>query len=409
MAILEKRGDSFRVIFYYRSQRFARSLKTDKEKTAVELQRRLEGNLTLLEQGRLEYIPDQDDLATLLLSDGKLNARPQAVKRLTLGEFLERYQANLPPGKEPRTYYIEGLQFKHLKRLIGERTPLAELPNKLQGYVDKRSKEPGRRGEPVSPVTIKKELSSLTSIWNKWGMRQKLVDRPLSLRYLEYPKSKEKAAFQTWQQIEKKAKGDKTSPLWDSVYLSLQEVAELLDFVKEKELPPFVYPMFVMATNTGARRSEILRAQVDDFDLEAGVVTIREKKKDRSKVETYRQVPMTPLLRQAMKAWLDQHPGGEVAFCKEAGKPLSAQLAHHHIRWALDGSKWEVIRGWHAFRHSFVSNLACKGIDERVIMKLAGHLNPQTTRRYQHLFPSTVQDAMDAVFRDGKLPVAEPK
>ena len=36
------------------------------------LKRRLEGNLDLLEQGRLDYAPGKDDLPTLLFSDGKI-------------------------------------------------------------------------------------------------------------------------------------------------------------------------------------------------------------------------------------------------------------------------------------------------------------------------------------------------
>src|SRR3954454_14239111 len=109
MATLEKRGDSYRVIFYYQNVRFARSLKTDSVKKAAELQKRLEGNLQLLEQGRLHYEPGKDDLATVLLTDGRLNTRPEPVKRMTLGDFFERYRAERPPGKEGNTAYTEDI------------------------------------------------------------------------------------------------------------------------------------------------------------------------------------------------------------------------------------------------------------------------------------------------------------
>ena len=69
----------------------------------------------------------------------------------------------------------------------------------------------------------------------------------------------------------------------------------------------------------------------------------------------------------------------------------------------LDASKWKVLKGWHVFRHSFISNLACRGVSERVIMALAGHLNRETTRRYTHLVPSTVQEAMCLLFGEGAL------
>src|SRR5262249_46350789 len=161
------------------------------------------------------------------------------------------------------------------------------------------------------------------------------------------------------------------------------QVGELLQFVRttpslirgHKHTFPFVYPMFVFCAHTGSRRSEMLRSRREDFDFDQGVLTIREKKKDRSKEETYRQGPLTSLLSEVMKTWWAAHPGGAFTFCKKPGVPFTDQMANHHFRWALEGGKWKVLRGWHCLRHSFVSNLASEGIDQRIIMGLVGHLN----------------------------------
>ena len=51
----------------------------------------------------------------------------------------------------------------------------------------------------------------------------------------------------------------------------------------------------------------MLRSRREDFDFDRNEVTIREKKKDHSKEETYRHVPMTPLFRQAMVDWFSIH------------------------------------------------------------------------------------------------------
>jgi integrase len=115
----------------------------------------------------------------------------------------------------------------------------------------------------------------------------------------------------------------------------------------------------------------MLRARVEDIDLTADQLTVREKKKDKSK-ETYRHVPIAASLRDVLVDWLRIHPGGNILFCRTAGEPFTAQMAVHHFRWALEGSEWRVLRGWHAFRHSFISNLASRGIDQRVIMGLVG-------------------------------------
>jgi integrase len=418
VATLEKRGDGFRLIFYYRNERFTRSLKSDNKRKAEELRKRLEGNLELLEQGRLDYQAGKDDLPTLLLTDGKLNARPEATKRITLGEFFAEYRDKRPPGKEGGTVYTEDIHIAHLKRLLDAKTALVEIPVKLQSYVSARCCEIGRRGEPVSHVTVKKELGTLSSIWNKWGTRAGLVSIPLSLRNLEYTKAKEKPLFQTWEQIERRiARGqlsmEDQGVLWDALFLTVPEVEQVLDVVKHAKYKsknshfPWVYPMFAFCAYTGARRSEMLRCRIEDIDFDAGEVVIREKKKDRRKVETQRRVPMPKKLREVLQEWLAIHPGGPFAFCKQANEAMTAQMAAHYLRWTLDNSKWTVIKGWHVFRHSFISNLACRGVSEQVIMALAGHLNRETTRRYTHLVPSTVQDAMRLLFGEGAL-VEEP-
>ena len=61
--------------------------------------------------------------------------------------------------------------------------------------------------------------------------------------------------------------------------------------------------MVVFAAHTGARRSEIRRARVSDFDFDGKTVLIREKKKDHGKDETYRTVPMSPRLEAGMRNW----------------------------------------------------------------------------------------------------------
>lgn len=416
MATIEKRSDGYRLVFWYRGERYQGAIKAKTEKAAKSLKARVEENLGLLQQGRIEY-RDGDDLFALMISDGKLNAQPDAVKPISLGEFFAQYQGDRPPGKEGNTRYTEDIHIKHLLAHLGAKTTLQESTTKLQSYVNARSQEKTRTGDSVSHVTIKKELGTLTSLWNKWAVNRGLVKTPLSLRNLEYPKGREILPFQPWDEIERKTKGDKESPLWDCAFLTVPQVEELLEWIKangclirkKRHCFPWVYPMVALCAYTGARRSEILRCRVEDIDFDRSEVTIREKKKDRSKHETYRQVPMVPALIEALTDWMQIHPGGNVTFCKSADKPFTPQMAEHYFRWAIDGSKWEVLKGWHVLRHSFISNMASHGVDQRVIMEIVGHLNEATTKRYTHLLPRTVESAMQLVFQGQRPLVTDPK
>jgi integrase len=412
MASLELQKGWYRVVFRYGGQKYQRSLETRSKKEAEGQKHRIEENLKLLERGRLAYTPG-DDLITLLLSDGKLNAPVGITERVTLAQFFERYQADRPPGKETNTLYTENIHIRHLQRLLGDQIYVGEIPAKLQSYIKARSAEKSRTGDDIGQVTIKKELGTLTSIWNRWGVRSGLVINAISLRNLEYPKGGQKPPFQTWEQIERKiARGkltdDEQAELWDALFLTVPQTEELLEHVRTsgskvrntRKVFPWVYPMFAFIAYTGARRSEMLRSRIEDIDFESGEITIREKKKDRTIKETVRHVPMAEQLREALQGWFKVHPGGPNTFCKTANEPFTEAMATHYLRWTLAGSKWEVMRGFHCLRHSFISNLASRGISERIIMSLAGHLNRETTRRYAHLIPSSVQDAVRLVFND---------
>lgn len=58
---------------------------------------------------------------------------------------------------------------------------------------------------------------------------------------------------------------------WECLFLTTKEVQELLDSIQKVARRPFIYPLFVFAAHTGARRSELLRSRIEDFDFEAGV------------------------------------------------------------------------------------------------------------------------------------------
>jgi site-specific recombinase XerD len=53
---------------------------------------------------------------------------------------------------------------------------------------------------------------------------------------------------------------------------------------------------------------------------------------------------------------------------------------------------------WHVLRHSFVSALATEGVDQRVIDEIVGHQSLDQQRRYRHLYPKIMKDAVSRVF-----------
>ena len=89
---------------------------------------------------------------------------------------------------------------------------------------------------------------------------------------------------------------------------------------------------------------------------------------------------------------------------RPAAEPLTSRDAHDCFKRALADSKWKRLRGWHVLRHSFISNCALKGIDQRIIDSFVGHTTEEMRKRYTHLFPSAKKAAIETVFGDAIPP-----
>ncbi len=419
MASLEfnEASGNYRIRFRYGGQPFKRSIKSKDQTEAEGVAARVEETIRLLERGRIE-MPAGADPGVFILSDGKLNGKSSAGRGQTLDGLLAVYRKSLPKGaKAQTTLNTEETHTSHLLRHI-RKTKLAQSVTTadMQMYVEKRLRD-SYRGKPIRPDTVKKEVATLRLIWN-WAVAHGLLTGASPTKGLNYPKTEQKPPFMTREEIEKVIKRgglteEQEARLWDCLFLTSAEVAKLLDHVKKVAEHPFLYPMFVFVAHTGARRSEILRAQVDDFDFQSRTILIREKKRSHDKSLTYRRVRMSDLLVTTMQEWFARHPGGQYAICepvkimrgktREVGVPLTRSEAHDHFKRTLADSKWSKIRGFHVFRHSFASNLAAASVDQRLIDEWMGHQTEEMRKRYRHLLPDQQREAIDSVFgRNGK-------
>jgi integrase len=414
MAWLEEdpKYGTFKVGFRFGGRRYKRRLDTRDRAEADRIAARLEENIRLVGRGRLE-LPDGVDLPTFLLSDGKLAGPPKAPEVVTLDDLVAGYRRAHGEAHEDTTLDTFETHVKHLLGTFGGGCAVGAFQAAdLQAHIDRRAKQKGRRGRKLSPATMKKELGTLSGIWS-WGARMGLVSGPFPSKGLVYPKTTQKPPFQTRGEIERRIargglKPDEEAELWDALFLTLTEIDEVLRHVESAARHPFIYPMFVFAAHTGARRSELLRSRIEDLDFAARVVTVREKKRVKGR-RTYRRVPMSPLFEKVMRAWLDEHPGGAFTIAQalqiarsrktRAGYvPLTVDEANDHFHRTLEGSRWTVIRGFHVFRHSFASNCAARGVDQRLINAWLGHQTAEMVERYRHLIPSHSASALEQVF-----------
>jgi hypothetical protein len=267
MAWLEQHPTSsrFKICFRWGRQQFKRTVKTTNRSEAQAILLRLEENIGLVERGRLA-IPPEADIATFLLSDGKMTQPPKVEpppKLLTLGDLRDLYLATHSHGAmEANSLQTIKMHLQHVVTTLGTQFAITKLTQEdLQRHVERRARKK-YRGRPLSPVTLRKEIASFRACWN-WGVQSGKLQGAFPNRGLKYPKANEKPPFQTWEEIERQiARGGLTpaeeDELWDCLFLTLPQIDELLAFVKAQTRVPFLYPMFAFAAHTGARRSEML-------------------------------------------------------------------------------------------------------------------------------------------------------
>ncbi len=425
MASLENRNGKFRIRFRYLGKPYARSIKTNSQQKAERACVQIERNIELISLGMMQ-MPDDCDVFDFLLTgkilsenmsslldETQLNQKKKRRKEVSIGKVFDLYfRAFLRESVEENSYATMQTHRANLSRILGVKTAAATFDIGLvQKYIDKRSKEPGRRGTVVA-ATIRKEITTLFSIL-QWAVAHGHVGQLPSKKTLRYPKAKQAPVFQTWNEIERKMTlggltEDEIAELWESLFLTTEQVSEVLAYVKLVARHEFIYPMFAFAAHTGARRSELLRSRIGDIDFESNMITIRELKRVKG-MQSTRRVPMSPFLSRVLRQCMNVHPGGQYTFCmpkkiarsgkrRTVGVPISVDEVHDHFKRPLAESKWEVLNGWHLFRHSFCSNCAAAGIEQRVINEWVGHQTESIVRRYRHLFPNNQQLAIQSVF-----------
>ncbi len=432
MAWAEQRNGNWRVAFRYRNAKHSFTVGEVSEADADAFRVSTEELLRLLKRNVIS-VPDECSIEEFMLHRGKPPVRtptnPEGKAELTLDGLREAYLLSQQGKLEDTTLAAIQLHFGHLIRILGSKQSIISLSRAdLQGYADKRSREwidpnvhrvkrrekdaakkprsnrkappPASEDKPKrhpSSATIKKEIVSLRTAWN-WARSHLEMKEEFPGRDLDYAKTQESLPFMTWEEAERRvAGGDDAEKVWECVYLRTTEIVELLAWVKERPVSPWVYPMFCFAAYTGARRSEIVRVTPSDLDMTADVVTIREKKRDKHK-HTTRRVPVSPFLKEVLREWIATRATGKTLFCKGEGELITPREAHNYFQRALRVSKWSVLRGWHVFRHSFISALACNSIDQRVIDDMVGHSTDEQRRRYRHLYPDVKQKAITSVF-----------
>ena len=258
------------------------------------------------------------------------------------------------------------------------------------------------------PETVKREKTTITHFY-RW------VDTRSDVPAFTYPavglpsfkSTIDRPPFRTIEEIEEILQRgglteDERLDVWDCLYLNPTEIADLLAMVQQRSRDPLSFLLHALPAYTGMRRGELLRLRWQDIDFERNYITAWSRKQSRQKTFTKRQIDLHPELKTHLMTWQRQRPNGQLVLSEgRVGEPLDVDRANRlfwqplrKTSWSLSGRRSWFKIGFHTYRHSFASNLAACGVDQRIIDEFMGHQTQEMRLRYRHLFPKAKRSAI---------------
>jgi integrase len=150
----------------------------------------------------------------------------------------------------------------------------------------------------------------------------------------------------------------------------------------------------VTLADTGMRVGELLRLKERDVDLEQNLIHIWQ-----TKTRVPRTAPMTQRVHKTVRKRLTSHPSHRVF-------PINRYDLYK--AWERARSKLELTDDPHftvnALRHTCASRLVMMGVNLRIVQEWMGHKSYQSTLKYAHLVPETMEKARLALERFGQPP-----
>ncbi|WP_297493691.1 tyrosine recombinase XerC [Acidocella sp.] len=147
--------------------------------------------------------------------------------------------------------------------------------------------------------------------------------------------------------------------------------------------------LMTLLYGAGLRINEALQLNVGDMPAADDALRVT------GKGNKQRIVPLLPVVRQAIAAWLKLHPHpgrAEPLFTGARGGRLNAGVAQKALR---DFRRLENLPEHatpHALRHSFATHLLAGGADLRSIQELLGHASLSTTQSYTDVDTAQLMD-----------------
>lgn len=224
------------------------------------------------EAGKRKEIPLGGDLDVAKSEWAKLDCKPAPLMNTLLGKVFDRYEAEIIPGKKPRTQKDNLLSLTQLRKAFSDAPINAVTPQVIAQYRDKRT----------GKVRANREISLLSHIYNiarEWGITDK-----------ENPASGVRKNKETPRDFYADA------TIWDAVYgVAVSELKDAMDLAYlTGQRPADVLSMRAADVIDGflqvaqGKTSKKLRIRLDAGEMVNGLGALIERLLEQRKVRAVR-------------------------------------------------------------------------------------------------------------------------
>ena len=404
MATLTEKNGTFHVRFRWERRHYRRTLRTRDPREAEAVLYAIKGTLCRLSLGQLA-IPSGIEAGDFIASGGMLTAPLKSAgvdHQLTLRSLLAEFKATRYTVA-PSTLNTEKTHLTHLEAsLVSKLDQACHLIT--QRDLDRHMFERSRK---VAADTVNKERATITQLF-RWAVEQGYLQSSPATNLPKIKGAAERQPFRTRLEIQAVIdrggleKSD-IDHLWECLYLTPEEIADLLELVKSQAHYDYSHLLHAIPAYTGMRRGELMRLRWRDVDFDRNYIIARSRKQSRQSREVARQIDLHPELSTLLQRWRACRPRGQFVVChRDNLQELNSNDANRAFRQPMLKSHWCLNRherrfkiGFHTYRHSFASNLAAAGVDQRIIDEFMGHQTEAMRKRYRHLYPGKRREAIE--------------
>ena len=330
-----KRNGIWYADFNHDGKRYVKSLKVSSKSVAKEMEQKF----------RVEVLTGTYD-------------RKQAIKKRNVNfeAVLNDYIENVAKV-DKRSWDRDEVSAKHLKKFFCSKKFLEVNSDDVMNFKNMRQKEimnkEKNKHKPVRDIsftTINREMSLLKRLYN-WYNEQKKLNHVNPVKGIKFFAERSRNRVMT-EEEEKK-------------------------FFTDGKLEKHIREMVLLALYTGMRRGEIMKLRTNNVILTdiGGSIHLQDTKNGED-----RNVPLNKDMAEFMKRLLDGKAKDDYVFInKRTGKPFTD--IGNAFEGACDRAEIKDFR-FHDLRHTFCTRAASRGVSPFFIMKIVGHKDTETAKRY---------------------------